>query len=78
MPLTLIFTAGALTGAQCGSWMTKEVLRLAASSDDAQSIAKALRIGEGTARNHLSSATAKTQARNRTEAARTAERNGWL
>jgi len=58
--------------------MTKEVLRLAASSDDAQSIAKTLRIGEGTARNHLSSATAKTQARNRTEAARTAERNGWL
>ena len=74
----LIFTAGALTGAQCGSWMTKEVLRLAASSDDAQSIAKTLRIGEGTARNHLSSATAKTQARNRAEAARTAERNGWL
>ena len=74
----LIFTAGALTGAQCGSWMTKEVLRLAASSDDAQSIAKTLRIGEGTARNHLSSATAKTQARNRTEAARTADRNGSL
>ena len=78
MPLTLIFTAGALTGAQCGSWMTKEVLRLAASSDDAQSIAKTLRTGEGTARNHLSSATAKTQARNRTEAARTADRNGSL
>ena len=70
VPLTLIFT----TGARGGSWMTKEVLRLAASGDDAQSIAKTLRIGEGTARNHLSSATAKTQARNRTEA----ERNGWL
>ena len=74
MPLTLIFT----TGARGDSWMTKEVLRLAASSDDAQSIAKTLRIGEGTARNHLSSAMAKTQARNRAEAARTAERNGWL
>ena len=56
--------------------MTKEVLRLAASSDDAQSIAKTLRLGEGTVRNHLSSAMAKTQARNRAEAARTAERNG--
>ena len=78
MPLTLIFTAGALTGAPCDSRMTKEVLRLAASGDDAQSIAKTLRIGEGTARNHLSSATAKTQARNRTEAARTADRNGSL
>ncbi|WP_454966391.1 response regulator transcription factor [Arachnia propionica] len=74
----MIFTAGALAGAQCDSWMTKEVLRLAASSDDVQNIAKTLRIGEGTARNHLSSATAKTQARNRAEAARTAERNGWL
>ena len=58
--------------------MTKEVLRLAASSDDAQSIAKTLHLGEGTVRNHLSSATAKTQARNRTEAARTADRNGSL
>lgn len=73
----MIFTAGALTGAPCDSWMTKEVLRLAAS-DDAQSIAKTLRIGEGTVRNHLSSATAKTQARNRAEAARTADRNRWL
>ncbi|BAW92773.1 two-component response regulator [Actinomyces sp. Chiba101] len=56
----------------------KEVLRLAARGDGAHGIAAGLRLGEGTVRNYLSSAIAKTHARNRTEAARTAERNGWL
>ncbi|WP_241655367.1 response regulator transcription factor [Actinomyces oricola] len=56
----------------------KEVLRLAARGDDAHGIAAGLHLGEGTVRNYLSSAIAKTHARNRTEAARTAERNGWL
>lgn len=56
----------------------KEVLRLAARGDDAHGIAVGLSLGEGTVRNYLSSAIAKTHARNRTEAARTAERNGWL
>ncbi|CAM2983582.1 Spore germination protein gerE [Actinomyces slackii] len=56
----------------------KDVLRLAARGDDAHGIAASLHLGEGTVRNYLSSAIAKTHARNRTEAARTAERNGWL
>lgn len=56
----------------------KEVLRLAAEGADARAIAKTLVLGEGTVRNYLSSAIAKTHARNRTEAARTAETNGWL
>ena len=56
----------------------KEVLRAAATGADAREIAARLRLGEGTVRNYLSSAIAKTHARNRTEAARTAETNGWL
>ncbi|MCR2051755.1 response regulator transcription factor [Actinomyces bowdenii] len=56
----------------------REVLRLAARGDDAHGIARALHLGERTVRNYLSSAISKTHARNRTEAARTAERNGWL
>ena len=56
----------------------KEVLRLAARGADAHDIAEALHLGAGTVRNYLSSAIAKTHARNRTEAARTAETNGWL
>lgn len=56
----------------------KEVLRLAARGQDAPRIAAALFLGEGTVRNYLSSAIAKTHARNRTEAALTAQSNGWL
>ncbi|WP_043561469.1 response regulator transcription factor [Actinomyces israelii] len=56
----------------------QEVLRLAARGADARGIAAALHLGAGTVRNYLSSAIAKTHARNRTEAARTAESNGWL
>ena len=56
----------------------KEVLQAAATGADAREIATRLRLGEGTVRNYLSSAIAKTHARNRTEAARTAETNGWL
>ena len=56
----------------------KEVLLAAATGADAREIATRLSLGEGTVRNYLSSAIAKTHARNRTEAARTAETNGWL
>lgn len=56
----------------------REVLRAAARGADAHGIAGSLHLGEGTVRNYLSSAIAKTQARNRTEAARVAETNGWL
>ena len=56
----------------------KDVLRLAGQGSDAHDIAATLVLGEGTVRNYLSSAISKTHARNRTEAARTAETNGWL
>lgn len=56
----------------------RETLRLAGQGMDAPRIAHTLHLGEGTVRNYLSSAIAKTQSRNRVEAARTAERNGWL
>ena len=41
-------------------------------------IARKLMLSEGTVRNYLSAAIAKTSARNRAEAARTAEERGWL
>ena len=56
----------------------KQILRMAARGADASRIAADLHLGGGTVRNYLSSAIAKTHARNRTEAARTAETNGWL
>lgn len=56
----------------------QEVLRAACDGADVREIAQVLHLGEGTVRNYLSSAITKTHARNRTEAARTAESNGWL
>ena len=41
-------------------------------------IARALHLSEGTVRNHLSAAIGKTGARNRADAARIADQNGWL
>ena len=56
----------------------KDVLRLTARGTNARDITDSLHLGAGTVRNYLSSAISKTHARNRTEAARTAETNGWL
>jgi two-component system response regulator DesR len=55
-----------------------DVLRATAEGGTVADIARALRLSEGTVRNHLSSAIGKTQARTRAEAARLAETNGWL
>jgi two-component system response regulator DesR len=55
-----------------------DVLRAAAEGGTVADIARALRLSQGTVRNHLSSAIGKTQARTRAEAARLAEANGWL
>ena len=41
-------------------------------------IAERLFLSEGTVRHYLSSAIAKANARNRTEAARVADEQGWL
>lgn len=56
----------------------REVLSVAATGGTAAAIASALHLSEGTVRNHLSSAIGKTGASTRTEAARIADRNGWL
>jgi len=53
---------------------------LAASEDGAtiEAVARKLYLSEGTVRNYLSTAIKKLGARNRVEAARLAERKGWL
>jgi len=55
-----------------------EVLRVALRGGSITDIAHALRLSQGTVRNHLSSAIGKTGARNRSEAARIAAQQGWL
>ncbi len=54
------------------------VLTAARGGDTIADLARRLVLSEGTVRNYLSSAIGKTGARNRTEAIRTAEENGWL
>lgn len=56
----------------------REVLAAAAPGASIAEIAAALHLSEGTVRNYLSVAIQKLDARNRVEAARTAERMGWL
>jgi two-component system response regulator DesR len=55
-----------------------DVLRAAAGGKTATDIAAELHLSEGTVRNHLSSAIAKTGARTRAEAVRLALEHGWL
>jgi len=55
-----------------------EVLRAAADGKTAADVAAELHLSEGTVRNHLSSAIAKTGARTRAEAVRLAVEQGWL
>jgi two-component system response regulator DesR len=55
-----------------------DVLRAARDGGTVADIARALRLSEGTVRNHLSSAIGKTGARTRAEAVRMALDNGWL
>ena len=56
----------------------QDVLREAAQGGSAKQIAAALFLSPGTVRNHLSSAIGKTGVNNRSEAAATALRNGWI
>jgi two-component system, NarL family, response regulator DesR len=56
----------------------RDVLAVARTSVTVAEIAERLFLSEGTVRNYLSSAIAKSGARNRAEAARFAEDNGWL
>lgn len=56
----------------------REVLFVALSGASIAGIAAQLYLSEGTVRNHLSTAMQKLGARNRMEAARLAEKKGWL
>lgn len=55
-----------------------DVLEAARAGGSIADIARILHLSEGTVRNHLSSAIGKTGGRNRADAARIAEDNGWL
>jgi two-component system response regulator DesR len=55
-----------------------EVLRAARDGGSVSDIAATVFLSEGTVRNHLSAAIGKTGARNRADAVRIAEENGWL
>ncbi|UOQ89875.1 response regulator transcription factor [Agromyces endophyticus] len=55
-----------------------DVLALARTGGSISDLARILHLSEGTVRNHLSSAIGKTGGRNRADAARIAESNGWL
>jgi len=56
----------------------RQVLAATDRGADVSEIARTLFLSRGTVRNHLSSAIQKLGARNRAEAARIAERKGWL
>jgi len=55
-----------------------DVLSAAQTGGSIADIARMLHLSEGTVRNHLSSAIGKTGGRNRADAARLAQENGWL
>ena len=56
----------------------RDVLMAARSGTCVAEVAKALFLSEGTVRNYLSAAIAKTGGRNRAEAIRAADERGWL
>ncbi|WHT20934.1 response regulator transcription factor [Crossiella sp. CA-258035] len=66
------------SGASPLSTREREVLACARDGGTVADVAKALRLSEGTVRNHLSSAIGKTGARTRAEAVRIADDRGWL
>ncbi len=65
-------------GANPLSGREQDVLRAGVDGSTITDIAVALRLSESTVRNYLSAAIGKTGTRNRTEAARVAQQNGWL
>ncbi|MET7748720.1 response regulator transcription factor [Micromonospora sp. NPDC005367] len=66
------------TGASPLTERETDVLRAARDGGTVADLAGAMHLSEGTVRNHLSAAIGKTGARNRAEAVRIAEQNGWL
>jgi two-component system, NarL family, response regulator DesR len=72
-------TFSALGGAECPLTMREaDALRVAAQGATTEEIAASLRLAEGTVRNYLSRAIAKTGARNRVDAIRIADESGWI
>ena len=72
--------AASALGASGNPLTRREQDVLAASEDGAtaEDVARRLHLSEGTVRNYLSTAIKKLGARNRVEAARLADRKGWL
>ncbi|GAB2953753.1 DNA-binding response regulator [Nonomuraea fastidiosa] len=70
--------ASASKGANPLTSREADVLRSAAGGATAVEIAEMLNLSEGTVRNYISSALSKTGARNRAEAVKIADTNGWL
>ncbi|PWU58702.1 DNA-binding response regulator [Micromonospora globispora] len=66
------------TGASPLTERETAVLRTARGGGTVADLAAMLHLSEGTVRNHLSAAIGKTGARNRADAVRIAEENGWL
>ena len=56
----------------------REILRVTLAGEPVAEIARRVHLSQGTVRNYLSDAIAKTGAANRVGAARTAEAKGWL
>ncbi len=56
----------------------REILAASREHATVSELAKALHLSHGTVRNHISAAIQKLNARNRAEAVRIAEANGWL
>jgi two-component system response regulator DesR len=67
-----------VSGASPLSVRETEVLRAARAGGTVAELAAVLHLSEGTVRNHLSAAIGKTGARNRADAVRVAEQQGWL
>jgi two-component system response regulator DesR len=67
-----------VSGASPLSARETEVLRAARDGGTVAELAAVLHLSEGTVRNHLSAAIGKTGARNRADAVRVAEQQGWL
>ena len=67
-----------VSGASPLSARETEVLRAARDGGTVAELAAVLHLSEGTVRNHLSAAIGKTGARNRADAVRVAELQGWL
>lgn len=65
-------------GANPLSERERDVLRAALNGESVSAIASSLHLSNGTVRNYLSAAIAKTGAANRLEAARSAEQRGWI